>query len=60
MGTFIEAQLTFFVNKRQSITLGIIIAKPNDLHKNQSTLFLFLLGKILLETCKKRHIFPTC
>ncbi len=47
MGTFIEAQLTFFVNKRQSITLGIIIDKPNDLYKNQSTFFLFLLGKIL-------------
>lgn len=60
MGTFIEAQLTFFVNKRQSITLGIIIVKPNDLYKNQSTFFLFSLGKILSETLVKRHIFPTC
>ncbi|SHI48776.1 hypothetical protein SAMN04488508_101865 [Aquimarina spongiae] len=42
MGTFIEAQLTFFVNKRQSITLGVILAKPNDLYKNQSAFFLFL------------------
>jgi len=34
MGTFIEAQLTFFVNKRQSITLDAIIAKLDGLYKN--------------------------